>query len=142
MFDTIKSIIGDIASGAVKDQRIALSQEQLSALDAKLRDALQDVSRLQKRVGELERAVADRDSHIAQLQPHDSLDSAVADTLRFFFEQARDLSRDHIAARFHIPVGVAAFHIDVLAERGFVQLTVIGIFDGFWRPASDVCDHS
>jgi hypothetical protein len=36
MFESIKGIIGDIASGAIKDQRIALSQEQLAALDAKL----------------------------------------------------------------------------------------------------------
>ena len=36
MFESIKGIIGDIASGAIKDQRIALSQEQLTALESKL----------------------------------------------------------------------------------------------------------
>jgi hypothetical protein len=36
MFESIKGIIGDIASGAIKDQRIALSQEQLAALESKL----------------------------------------------------------------------------------------------------------
>jgi uncharacterized protein with PIN domain len=52
MFETIKSIIGDIASGAVKDQRIALSHEQLSALDLKLHDAL---ARIRELEAELER---------------------------------------------------------------------------------------
>jgi len=37
MFETIKGIIGDIAAGAMKDQRILLSQEQLITLDLKLR---------------------------------------------------------------------------------------------------------
>jgi hypothetical protein len=47
MFDTIKSIVGDIASGAVKDQRIQLSQEQLAALDLKLREALERIRQLE-----------------------------------------------------------------------------------------------
>ena len=52
MFDTIKSIIGDIASGAVKDQRIALSQEQLGALDLKLREALDRIRQLEAELGQ------------------------------------------------------------------------------------------
>jgi uncharacterized protein with PIN domain len=54
MFDTIKSIVGDIASGAVKDQRIALSHEQLSALDLKLKEALAQNALLAQRTRELE----------------------------------------------------------------------------------------
>ena len=74
MFDTIKGIIGDIAAGAIKDQRIALSQEQLTALDAKLRDALSENARLSQRVMELEKLVADRDAKIESFQPSADLD--------------------------------------------------------------------
>jgi uncharacterized protein with PIN domain len=54
MFDTIKAIIGDIASGAIKDQRIELSREQLSVLDSKLKGALDDNKTLRQRLAELE----------------------------------------------------------------------------------------
>ena len=54
MFDTIKGIIGDIAAGAIKDQRVALSREELTALDAKLREALSENENLSQRVTELE----------------------------------------------------------------------------------------
>ena len=58
MFDTIKSIVGDIASGAVKDQRIALSQEQLGTLDLKLKEALAQNALLTQRVSALESKLA------------------------------------------------------------------------------------
>ena|SRR6266513_1560090 len=65
MFETIKGIIGDIAAGAIKDQRILLSQEQLTALDLKLCEALSENERLSQRVKELERLVAERQQQIA-----------------------------------------------------------------------------
>lgn len=75
MFETIKGIIGDIAGGAIKDQRIALTQEQLAALDLKLRDSLEqlgvalaDKAQLAKRVSELEQLVADRDAQLQNFQ--------------------------------------------------------------------------
>jgi superfamily II RNA helicase len=67
MFETIKGIIGDIAAGAIKDQRILLSQEQLIALDLKLREALSENERLSQRLKELERLVAERQRQIDQL---------------------------------------------------------------------------
>ena len=73
MFETIKGVIGDIATGAIKDQRIALSEEQLAALDLKLRDALAENTRLSQRVIELERLVADRDAELQKLRQHDQL---------------------------------------------------------------------
>jgi hypothetical protein len=81
MFDTIKGIIGDIAAGAIKDQRIQLSQEQLTALDAKLREALSENENLSQRVTELEGLVAERDAKIAQLQPSADLDPFAFDIL-------------------------------------------------------------
>ena len=74
MFETIKGIIGDIAAGAVKDQRIALSKEQLSTLDFKLRDtseqlsvALRENAQLSLRITELEKLAEDQKSKIEQL---------------------------------------------------------------------------
>lgn len=83
MFETIKGVIGDLASGSIKDQRIALSQEQLAALDFKLRDALAEATvlrqraveseaekaTLRQRVAELEAANADLQAQLAAVQP-------------------------------------------------------------------------
>jgi hypothetical protein len=128
MLDTIKGIIGDIAAGAIKDQRIALSREQLNTLDAKLSDALSEVERLSRRVIELERLVAERDAKIAQLQPSADLDPSALEILRFFFNESRDLSVEEAATRFNTPIGVAQFHADTLLERGMIQQTTIGVF--------------
>ncbi len=68
MFDTIRGIIGDIAAGAIKDQRILLSQDQLSALDLKLSEALSELGTLRQRVTELTELVGDRDAKIQQLE--------------------------------------------------------------------------
>jgi hypothetical protein len=132
MFDTIKGIIGDIASGAVKEQRILLSQEQLAVLDRKLRDTLEEVSALRLRVRELDQLVADRDARIAELEPKgDRLDDQTFQILKFFFDQARDLSAQDIASQFGLSRGVAEFHKDSLAEKGFLHITVIGFESDF-----------
>jgi hypothetical protein len=138
MFDTIKGAIGDIAAGAIKDQRIALSQEQLTALDAKLRDALSDSARLsqrvmelEQRVMELEKLVADRDAKIESLQPSADLDPLAFEILKFFFDQLRDLSAEDAAAQFSLPIGVAQLHTDSLLERRFIQQTIIGVSTEF-----------
>jgi hypothetical protein len=134
MFDTIKGIIGDMAAGQIKDQRIALSHEQLSALDAKLSDALSENERLSRRVIELERLVAERDAEITQLQPSTDLDPIFAiEILRFFFNESRDLSTSEVATRFSMPIGVAQSHTDTLLERGLIQQTVIGAFTDFGK---------
>jgi hypothetical protein len=127
MFDTIKGIIGDIAAGAIKDQRIALSQEQLTALDAKLREALSENENLSQRVTELEGLVAERDAKIAQLQPSADLDPFAFEILKFFFNQSRDLSTKGVATQFSMPVGVAEFHADTLRERSLIELTSRGV---------------
>ena len=131
MFDTIKGIIGDIAAGAIKDQRIALSQEELTALDTKLRDALSENARLSQRVMELEKLVADRDATIEGLQLSANLDPFAFDILKFFFDQSRDLSAEDAAAQFSLPIGVAQFHTDSLLERRFIQQTIIGVSTEF-----------
>jgi uncharacterized protein with PIN domain len=64
MFDTLKAIIGDIASGAVKDQRIALSHEQLNALDLKLRDSLAESSALRSQNAVLTERVSELESKL------------------------------------------------------------------------------
>jgi hypothetical protein len=120
MFDTIKGIIGDIAAGVIKDQRIALSQEQLTALDAKLREALSENENLSQRVTELEGLVAERDAKIAQLQPSADLDPLAFEILKFFFNQSRDLSTKEVATQFSLPVGVAEFHADTLRQRSLI----------------------
>ncbi len=53
MFDSIKSIIGDIASGAIKDQRIALSESQLAALDSKLKVLAEELALSKSREAKL-----------------------------------------------------------------------------------------
>ncbi len=131
MFETIKGIVGDIAAGTIKDQRIALSQEQLTALDLKLRDALSESAILRKRVSELEKLVKDRDAKIAQLQPSANLDGKALEVLKFFFDQSRDLSTEEAAMRFQLPTGEAEFHTDSLLERGFIRQTVFGITTAF-----------
>jgi hypothetical protein len=131
MLDTIKGIIGDIAAGAIKDQRIELSREQLTALDAKLREASSENDHLSQRVAELERLVAERDAKIAQLQPSPSLDPFAFDVLKFFFNESRDLSTGEVATRFNMQMGVAESHTDTLLERRLIQLTVIGVSTDF-----------
>jgi regulator of replication initiation timing len=68
MFDTLKSTIGDIASGAVKDQRIALSHEQLGALDLKLKDALTENSMLRSQNAVLARRVSELEAKLQRFE--------------------------------------------------------------------------
>ncbi|MDD5260920.1 MAG: hypothetical protein PHD76_03635 [Methylacidiphilales bacterium] len=132
MFDSIKGIIGDIAAGAIKDQRIALTKEQLTTLDLKLRDAISENARLSHRVIELENLVADRDAKIAQLQPVvNALDPKALEILKFFFDQSCNLSTQDIMRRFQLPMGVADYHTDTLLQRGLIQQTCFGVSSPF-----------
>jgi hypothetical protein len=133
MFDTIKGIIGDIAAGAIKDQRIALSREQLSALDLKLRDALHgsdalraENTRLSQRLVELEQLIADRDAKIQQLtvasqQQKRSADRAEIEQqiLLFLAQHAHSIDR---SISEHLGVGTekVLFHLQELERDGLI----------------------
>jgi hypothetical protein len=69
MFDSIKSIIGDIASGASKDQRIALSQDQLVALDSKLKVLTEELAQSKSREAKLAIENADLRRELQHAQP-------------------------------------------------------------------------
>lgn len=50
MIKEVISILGDIASGKIKDERMALLAEQLRDTDRKLVDATAEISALQSKV--------------------------------------------------------------------------------------------
>lgn len=128
MFDSIKGIIGDIASGSVKDQRIALSQEQLTILDGKLRDTLEQVALLTKRVAQLESDKASLESQLQKLRPEvGGLDQQSKEVLKFFFDRPDGLSSEDVAHRFKLSRSAADFHIDVLFKRKFLQQLTVGM---------------
>ena len=68
MFEAIKGIIGDIAAGSIKDQRIALSQEQLIALNAKLEVLTGELANAHLRKAELQNRVSELQSDNANLR--------------------------------------------------------------------------
>jgi hypothetical protein len=128
MFEAIKGIIGDIAAGTIKDQRIELSREQLAALDLKLRDTLAENTVLAKRVVQLEGLIKERNTEIAQLKSAspEKLDPKTLEILKFFFDRSdEDFPSEYIAHWFSLPQGVASYHVDTL--RGRDLITLVGI---------------
>lgn len=126
MFDSIKNIIGDIASGAIKDQRIALSQEQLTALDSEAKVLASELSEAQRKVSALEQENANLKTQLQRLQPAGALLKETADVLQFFFDQGHDLSIEQIAQRFRFKMSVAEYYFDDLMKRRFVRQTRVG----------------
>jgi DNA-directed RNA polymerase specialized sigma subunit len=128
MFDTIKGVIGDIASGSVKDQRIALSHEQLTVLDGKFRDALEQVTLLTKRISQLEFDKANLEAQIQKFRPEiGTLDQQSKDILKFFFDRPDGLTSNEIAQRFKLSASAADYHVDVLFKRKFLQQLTMGM---------------
>ncbi len=122
MFDSIKAVIGDIASVAIKDQRIALSQEQLAILDAKFREALEEVALLTKRVAQLETDNANLEAKLQKLRPvNGALDPQTRDILKFYFDHPDGLTSEQVARRFNLSKSAADYHVDVLFKRKFLQ---------------------
>ena len=125
MFETIKGIIGDIAAGAIKDQRIALSQEQLGALDLKLRDALCENEVLRNRVSELEQLVTDRDTKIEELTVSQQQKRARNRTeteqqiLAFLAQHGGSIDR-LIADQLGVGVEKVRFHLQELERDGLI----------------------
>jgi hypothetical protein len=125
MFDTIKGIIGDIAAGAIKDQRIALSQEQLGALDLKLRDALSENTVLRKHVAELEQVVADRDARIQQLtvanqQQRYGNRMEIEEQILLFLAQHARCTESAITQHLSIGDEKVRFHLQELERDGLI----------------------
>ncbi len=132
MFDTIKGIIGDIAAGAIKDQRIALSQEQLGALDLKLRESLHGVTilraenaRLSQHVTELEQLVADRDAQIQELtvtaqQPRTGDRTETENQILVFLSQHAGATDRAISAELGVSTEKIRFHVAELEQADFV----------------------
>jgi hypothetical protein len=125
MFETIKGIIGDIAAGAIKDQRILLSQEQLIALDLKLREALSENERLSQRLKELERLVAERQRQIDQLnkatQPARDLPEESEKMLVMFANSSRGITSDKVIVHMGFSQAKGDHYFDQLLKRKFVH---------------------
>ena len=127
MFETIKGIIGDIAAGAIKDQRIALSQEQLTVLDAKLHDALSECDVLRQRVSELEQLSADREAQLQQLteaqQRHDDRPEAEQRILLLLMAGSdgnRGQTIQQIAQQFQVGEQVVRLHLVDLKQADLI----------------------
>jgi DNA-binding transcriptional ArsR family regulator len=125
MFDTIKGIIGDIAAGSIKDQRIALSQEQLTALDHKLRDALAENTRFSQFVSELQKLVADRDAKIEQLttsadQQRLTRRSETDEKILLLLTNGRELTARQIASHLGISYDRTDVHLAALRDAELV----------------------
>jgi DNA-binding transcriptional ArsR family regulator len=132
MFETIKGIIGDIAAGAIKDQRIALSQEQLTVLDARMREALEQLgasrrenTRLSQRVAELEQLVEDRDAQISQLtvpgdQPRNGRRSETDEKILLLLTNGRELTARQIASQLGISLDRTEVHLAALRDAELV----------------------
>src|SRR5262245_30145035 len=115
MFDNIKGIIGDIGSGEIKGQRIALSQEQLSTLDLKLKVLSGKLSEAQRKIVLLEAENAYLKEQVQSLQLG-GLPKETGDILRYLFDLGRDASIEHLAQHFGLEMSVVEFRIEELIE--------------------------
>ena len=119
MFETIKAIIGDIAAGAIKDQRIALSQEQLAAVDLKLREALSENKGLRERVSALEQLVRGQDAQMKKLtaatQAQRTADlPEIEERILLTLASVEFMTEDAIAERLAVGHHVADHHLETL----------------------------
>jgi DNA-binding MarR family transcriptional regulator len=121
MFDSIKGIIGDLASGTVKDQRIALSQEQLTALDAKLKVLASELSEARSRISGLERENADLNQQLQHTKPVRKLSKKEQSILLILAREGAGLTVEEVAHSIGEISSVAHHHCDELQSLGFIE---------------------
>lgn len=130
MFETIRSIVGDVASGAIKD-------EQLKLLDMKLASTLEEAAALKQRVAQLEARNAELEAQIAlhhEISNQSSrLSSPQEEVLKIFFDRNGPLTAAKIAHALSIHPSEAMAHIDSLRELNYVRLNTPGMRSNFGK---------
>jgi len=131
MIDDIRNWIGDIASGAINEKRIALSQEEAAAFKRQLDESISDLAVLRAENGDLMEALAKLESENNALkaklyelsqtaEPDDRLSEECEKVLKFFFDQDRKLSIEEVRSAFGYESGVAKYYFDQLKSRDFI----------------------
>ena len=129
--DDIRNWIGDIASGHIKDAKLALTETQVSTL-------LFKVNSLLSQIDEMKGALSDKDAEIVSLKlqlydkgrelsllaeklsqankASDRLHENCEKMLKLFFEANRELSDRQIASATQLHPGEAQYFLDTLQE--------------------------
>ena len=138
MFQSIKGVIGDIASGAVKNERIALSQEQLTVLDRKLREAVEEVASLNERVLKLESENASLKAQLQQTHRStgDDLGAVETSILKLLHSLYPKLpTREEFLSTMKLKEVDLDYSLRRLIDRGFMRWPVGGLwYDGHQNP--------
>lgn len=130
MIDGIRNWLGDIASGGIKDQRIALSAEQASAYKMQLDDL---ASRLEKAEAkneslgrELENAKAKIEELESKLAVTESEPSKLSENaevvLKLFYDNPREITKSEIAQHAGLPASEVDFIFNILYDLDFISI--------------------
>jgi predicted transcriptional regulator len=129
MLDGTRNLLGDIASGKIKDERILLLADELRANDRKLSEATSEKEVLQAENAKLESQIIELESTITNLQERlrnahlttDELDPKANEILKIFFEATQPITAERIAQSVGLSVNEAKYHMDELGKRKFFQ---------------------
>ena len=126
MLDDARNLIGDLASGKIKDQRLALLADELTASERKLADATAQLALLEAENKTLKENVKQLEStsHHFGLQMKTDVEGRkfVSDQaqqmLEALFDSDSPLTLNGLAANVGLTGNIAKFHFDsLLAER-------------------------
>ena len=129
MLDDARNIIGDLASGKIKDQRLALLADELTASDRKLSDATAKLSILKSENSDLKSQVDQLESTLnhfrLKIQPEIEgrkfIDDEAQEMLETLFDADADLTVDRIVSGLSVSGSVAKFHLDTLLSARLVR---------------------
>jgi predicted transcriptional regulator len=129
MLDDARNLIGDLASGKIKDQRLALLADELTASDRKLADATAKLSVLEAGNKNLEEHVKQLEAtiHHFGLQLKTEVDGRkyvsdeAAKMLELLFDSESRMTINRLAEAMGITVNVAKFHFDSLVAERLVE---------------------
>lgn len=137
--ETIREILGSLATASGSRQVIEIRGEQVAVLTEKVSDLEVEKSLLVQKTLALEQQVAVQAADIAELtrenaelkaklEPANSaarlpegFDETTLAVARAFFEHSDGLSLENVSRVLRLSIGTALFHADMLAREGFIK---------------------
>ena len=128
MIDDIRNLLGDIASGKIKDARIALSEAKNAGFLRDIEDLIVERNDLSSKVHVLQTSLADSLAEnlvlAAKLQPappvSDGLDDDCRRILLHFFENDKGFAIDDMTSIFDFHQSVAKAHFEELCSKRLI----------------------
>jgi hypothetical protein len=119
--DTVKKVVHLVNTAGLAKETVQLIEMRLSSLTGQIMAMESEYANLKAENEKLK-------IQIKCLQPQsEEIGPDTVKILKFFFEQAHDVSANEISAVFKWKPGVVEYHIDVLLKKRFIRESTIGM---------------